>query len=79
VFWAENNALKSANLDGTNVVTLATPAVPTGVGFDEASGLLYFSDNSADTISTINTDGSGETVIYTSSDVYDNPRHVTVQ
>ncbi len=78
VFWTESGAVRSSNLDGTAVATVAISPYPTGVALDPSSGLLYVSDNGSDTITRMKIDGTSATVLYTSSVVTANPRFVVV-
>lgn len=52
---------------------------PGGVAIDPASHRVYFSDNADDTITYVNADGSGRTVVYRSTDALANPRCIAIK
>lgn len=70
VFWTDItvNALKSANLDGTNEVVVYRMPVPStsdGMSVSPADSLIIYSDTGANVIGAINYDGTGQRSILT--------------
>lgn len=71
VYWAtfQPGMIKSANLDGTDVRTLATPNATVedayGMGFDPVTGTLYWADTAGNgSIEWATTDGLGSGRLY---------------
>ena len=68
IYWLDNNTpyqIKRANFDGTGVgVFIASPGYASALCVDPAGGKLYWPDYDANSIESINLDGSGrQTVI----------------
>ena len=64
IYWTDSDAekIQRANLDGSNVETLATSndrlASPSGIALDVAGGKMYWTDPGSDEIRRANLDGS---------------------
>ena len=78
LYWTETGAIKSANLDGTDISTFRGANYPSGLAIDLTHQTLYVSDNFDDTITRVNLDGTGATVVYTSPAPFWNPRHIAI-
>lgn len=72
MYWAEENAVYAANVDGSNVSVFFTGTYPLAVAVDSAEQKAYWTDNGTDTISRANYDGTGVEILY-SSDAEGNP------
>ncbi len=61
--------LKSADLDGSNIATLATgiSRVMYGLGYEPSTDKIYYGDRNTGTIKRCNTDGSGNEVFYSAA------------
>ena len=66
MYWTDGGTdkIQRANLDGSDVEDLVTPAqgvgtvAPLGIALDVASGKMYWADYNADKIRRANLDGS---------------------
>lgn len=65
IYWTETGTgrVQTADLDGSNVTSLATGGVPLGIALDIAGGKVYWVDNNA--IRRANLDGTGAEAVLT--------------
>ena len=69
VYWTGNSAIKSANVDGSDIQTVVSP-LPTMVGVkdiavDSDRGKLYFAHKAANIIERVNLDGTARDTVIT--------------
>jgi sugar lactone lactonase YvrE len=81
VFWTDItvNALKSANLDGTNefvIYRMPVPSTSDGMAVSPADSLIIYSDTGANVIGAINYDGTGQRSILTTD--LNEPRAIAI-
>jgi hypothetical protein len=82
-FGVGNNGVFSGNLDGSGTATMLfsvpSSSGPNGVFYEASSDLIYWADNSSDTLAVGNADGSGTpTVLFDGTDGVEGPRDIQV-
>lgn len=75
MFWTDegnNEAIKRANMDGSNVTTIVSTylSLPKGITVDEANSRIYWTDSAYDIIESSQFDGSDRRTITRATDPF---------
>ena len=82
IFFSDGAAVRSMDMNGGTLTTLVPGALldqyPTGIAVDRLAQQVYWTDNITDRVSRVAYDGTGATVLYTSTDPLSNPTGLAV-
>ncbi len=82
LFWAEDLAIRSSALDGSQVTTIVAGVVgmnaPDAIALDPVRRLLYWTDNGTDAVHVAGYSGTPARVLFQNPDKFSNPQGIAI-